>query len=264
MQPKWKPSPIIKASAVIHIGAAAAMAGGLSWPWAAGILLLNHVGITAAGLWPRSTLLGANVLILPEDARLAGEIAITIDDGPNPEVTPKVLDILDEFNAKASFFCIGRAIETYPDLACEILSRGHMIENHTYSHPHHFSLMGMGKLREEIMRAQTTIVQITGHSPRYFRAPAGLRNPFLDPVLQSLDLKLVTWTHRGFDTVTTNPDSVLARLQTHLKPGHIILLHDGHCALTVSGKPVILEVLPKFLKTLLQKDFRAVPLPYAA
>ena len=263
-QLKWKPSPAIKATAMIHLGAAAAIAGGVSWPWAAGVLLLNHVGLTTAGLWPRSTLLGVNVLTLPENARLARQIAITIDDGPNPEVTPKVLDILDEFSAKASFFCIGQAVETYPVLAREILRRGHRIENHSYSHPHHFSLMGTRKLREEIMRAQNIIAQTTGHTPQYFRAPAGLRNPLLDPVLQSLDLKLVTWTRRGFDTVTTNADTVLARLETHLKPGDILLLHDGHCANTAAGMPVILEVLPKLLKTLLQKEFRAISLPYAA
>jgi peptidoglycan-N-acetylglucosamine deacetylase len=170
--------------------------------------------------------------------------------------------MLDTFNAKASFFCPGQAIEAYPQLAREIIRRGHSIENHSYGHKHHFSLMGIGTLRREIEKAQEVITQITGYQPIYFRAPVGLRSPLLDPVLQSLNLKLVSWTRRGFDTITRNPTTVLARLERNLSAGDILLLHDGNSATTQDGKPIVLEVLPKLLAALQRAGLQAVALNY--
>lgn len=260
---RWKPSPAIKTSTALHLGAVTAMGFGIPWPWAVGTLVANHALLTAAGLWPRSTMLGANMRHLSEEACAAGQVAITIDDGPHPQVTPAVLDILDASNAKASFFCIGRAVETYPQIAREIVMRGHSIENHSYTHSHHFSLMGINALKTEISKAQDVIFQTTGYKPKYFRAPAGLRSPLLDPVLQNLSLELVSWTRRGFDTVTQDPDKVRERLEHKLKAGDILLLHDGNCAITSTGQPVILEVLPKLFDKLQNSGLQAVSLNYA-
>jgi peptidoglycan/xylan/chitin deacetylase (PgdA/CDA1 family) len=105
-------------------------------------------------------------------------------------------------------------------------------------------------MRSEIARAQESILRVTGSSPRFFRAPAGLRNPFLDPVLASLQLRLASWTRRGFDTVNRNADSVYHRLTNRLRGGDILLLHDGHAALGSTGQPVVLDVLPRLLETL--------------
>jgi peptidoglycan-N-acetylglucosamine deacetylase len=250
MMQRWKPSPTLQASAALHLGALAGIAAGLPVSWAAGAVAANHALLTAAGLWPRSTLLGSNMLRLSQAACDAHQIAITIDDGPNPEVTPAVLDILDASNAKASFFCIGRLIEAHPNLAQEIIRRGHSVENHSYGHRHHFSLMGMRSLRQEIIKTQEIISQTTGYMPAYFRAPAGLRSPLLDPILQSLDLKLVSWTRRGFDTMTNDPNKILQRLQVDLAAGDILLLHDGNCARTVTDEPVVISVLKKLLENL--------------
>ena len=260
---RWKPSSTIKASAAMHLGALAALGLGAPWPWSMGVLAANHALLTAAGLWPRSTILGANMRYLPSHSCAAGQVAITIDDGPHPQVTPAVLDILDASNAKASFFCIGKAVESYPQLAREILSRGHSIENHSYAHAHHFSLMGIKALTTEISKAQDVIFQTTGYMPKYFRAPAGLRSPLLDPVLQRLNLELVSWTRRGFDTVTQDPDKVRERLENKLQAGDILLLHDGNCAVTSLGQPVILEALPQLLNKLKNSGLQAVSLNYA-
>ena len=260
MRQPWKPSPAIKASALLHLGALSGLVAGLAWPWAVGGVLANHAVLTIAGLWPRSTLLGSNMLKLSAAACDARQIAITIDDGPHPQVTPVVLDILEASNAQATFFCIGKAVEAHPQLAREIIRRGHHIENHSYAHRHYFSVMGLSQLRNEIGRAQSVISQITGHTPVYFRAPAGLRSPLLDPVLQSLNLQLVCWTRRGFDTVTTDPSKVLQRLEKGMAAGDILLLHDGNAGLTARGRPVILDVLPKLLETMQARGFRAVSL----
>ena len=257
---RWKPSPAVQASAALHLGAIAGIATGLPLSWAAGAVVANHALLTAAGLWPRSTALGSNMLRLSRAASVANQIAITIDDGPNPEVTPAVLDILDDSNAKVSFFCIGRLVELHPYLAQEIIRRGHSIENHSYGHRHHFSLLGMKSLRQEIVKTQEIISQTTGYMPTYFRAPAGLRSPLLDPILQSLDLKLVSWTRRGFDTITDDPSKILTKLQRDLAAGDILLLHDGNCALTKNGQPVVIPVLSKLLDTLQSMGLRPVSL----
>ena len=112
----------------------------------------------------------------------------------------------------------------------------------------------------EISRAQDGILRVTGASPRFFRAPAGLRNPFLDPVLARLQLRLASWTRRGFDTVNANADAVYRRLANPLQDGDILLLHDGNAARSRGGKPVILEVLPRLLDALASKQLQPVTL----
>ena len=104
-------------------------------------------------------------------------------------------------------------------------------------------------MRSEIAGAQESISRITGSTPWFFRAPAGLRNPFLDSVLDSLQLRLASWTRRGFDTVNRNADAVYRRLTKGLCSGDILLLHDGHAALGATGQPVVLDVLPRLLET---------------
>ena len=155
---------------------------------------------------------------------------------------------------RATFFCIGERVLRYPDLAQEIVRRGHVIENHSQRHRHNFSLLGPGGMSAEVSQAQESILRVTGSSPQFFRAPAGLRNPFLDPVLARLKLRLASWTRRGFDTVSADADAVFRRLANPLQAGDILLLHDGNAARTRRGQPVILEVLPRLLDALTAGD----------
>jgi peptidoglycan/xylan/chitin deacetylase (PgdA/CDA1 family) len=261
---RWSPSPLLYASAAVHLAAAAAaLARPRVWPWALGALAANHAVLAAAGLWPRSQLLGPNWVRLPAQNG-AARVAITIDDGPDPDVTPRVLEQLAAHRARATFFCVGVRVERYADLAREIVSRGHAIENHTQRHRHNFSLLGPTGMSAEIARAQESILRVTGSTPRFFRAPAGLRNPFLDPVLARLQLHLASWTRRGFDTVNANPDAVYRRLANPLRDGDILLLHDGNAARSRGGKPVILEVLPRLLDASASMGLRPVTLRSAA
>jgi peptidoglycan-N-acetylglucosamine deacetylase len=258
---RWSPSPLLYASAAVHLGAAgAALARPPLWPWALGAVVANHAALAAAGLWPRSQLLGPNWIRLPERHGVPLGVAVTIDDGPDPEVTPLVLSQLEEHGARATFFCVGERVARYSDLAQEIVRRGHDIENHSQRHRHHFSLMGPGGMSDEISRAQDTITRVTGSSPRFFRAPAGLRNPFLDPVLVRLQLRLASWTRRGFDTVNANAEAVYRRLTDPLRDGDILLLHDGNAARTAGGRPVITEILPRVLEAIAAKQCRPVTL----
>lgn len=249
--PAWRPSALLLVSGAVHLGAAAALVSRpRAWPWALGALGLNHGVLAAAGLWPRSQLLGSNWTRLPARGELKSAVAVTIDDGPDPDVTPQVLEQLDARQARATFFCIGERVRRYSDLAQEIVRRGHAIENHSQRHRHNFSLLGPNAMGAEISRGQETISRVTGSAPLFFRAPAGLRNPFLDPILVRLGLQLARWTRRGFDTVSADGEAVFRRLATPLQGGDILLLHDGHAARTRSGTPVILEVLPRLLDTL--------------
>jgi peptidoglycan-N-acetylglucosamine deacetylase len=261
---QWTPSLTIRASAALHVVALASLGTGVPWVWPVGAVLVNHVGLTAAGLWASSQCLGANLACLSPAAYDAAQVAITIDDGPNPTVTPAVLDILDQWKAKATFFCVGQKILAHPELARQIVQRGHCIENHSYNHRHYFSLMAPKALRREISQAQEAISQVVGVKPQFFRAPAGLRNPLLDMVLQEQGLRLVSWTRRGFDTVSHDPDWVLKQLERRLSATDILLLHDGNCAHTADGIPIILDVLPKLLASVQRLNLNTVTLRNAA
>ncbi len=253
------PSPLMKTSAVLHVGAAASLAVAGAWPWALGAVVADHLLLAACGLAPRNAWLGPNWTRLPA-AAAAGRVAITIDDGPEPSVTPQVLAQLDEHGARATFFCIGERVARYPDLAREIVRRGHAIENHSQRHPNHFSLLGPGRLAREILEAQETIGEVSGSAPIFFRAPAGLRSPLLEPILMRLGLRLASWTRRGFDTVRRDASSVAAKLSRGLQAGDILLLHDGRAARTAAGSPVILEVLPRLLEDCAAAALTAVTL----
>jgi len=252
-----RPAPLIRASRALHVGAiGVVLVRPHWWPWALSAVAADHLLLAAGGLWPRSHLLGPNWTHLPPlaagspaEAPAPAAVAITIDDGPDPEVTSRVLDLLDEHDARATF-CIGERVERHPALARAIVARQHEIGNHTYRHLMRFSLLGPRGVAQEIARAQEAIGVATGEVARFFRAPAGLRNPFLEPALTRANLQLVSWTRRGFDTVNRSAGRVLDSLTRDLRDGDILLLHDGHAARTPSGSPVILEVLPRLLRVL--------------
>jgi len=263
-----RPPPFIRASVALHVAAAGViLLRPRLWPWAISAVVADHLLLVAGGLWPRSHLLGPNWTHLPpltnthgQPAAKSSAVAITIDDGPEPEVTGRVLDVLDEHGARATFFCIGERVERHPALARSIVARGHEIGNHSYRHRMSFSLLGPRGIASEVVRAQQAIGAVTGEVPRFFRAPAGLRNPFLEPALTRANLQLVSWTRRGFDTVYGSAGRVLGSLTRGLQSDDILLLHDGHAARMPSGAPVILEVLPALLRALTQARLAPITL----
>jgi len=257
----WKPTLAIKLSVALLAGCIIVTLFNPSlWLWMIGIMLINRMLLVVAGLIPRSTLLGPNIIRLPQDAAQRNEVAITIDDGPDSEVTPRVLDILDRYQAKATFFCIGKLAAKHPELCREIIRRGHAIENHSLSHNWYFSLLDPWSIHREVRDAQILLSGICGQTPRFFRATAGLRNPELEPVLAHCGLRLCTWSRRGFDTRVGDADAVFKNLVHKLKGGDILLLHDGGVARTAQGKPVIIDVLPRLLDHLARTNLLPVTL----
>ena len=257
----WQPTLLVRASIALHLLAMiAVIAEPGQWRWALGAVLANHLVLLLVGLWPRSEWLGPNWTQLPAPAAARNEIALTIDDGPDPFVTPQVLDMLDHYAIAATFFCVGEKAARYPDLCREIVRRGHAVENHSQRHRHYFALMGRSGFTRELQTAQDMLTTITGQRPLFFRAPAGLRNPFLDPVLARLGLRLASWSTRGFDTRIGDVERVKNRLLRGLRAGAILLLHDGNAARTRDGIPVILEVLPAVLAAASAAKLRFVTL----
>lgn len=231
------------------------------WVWVVGCLVVDHLIVFAGCMLPRSSIVGPNMRRFPIDRIGAREVAVTFDDGPDPAVTPQVLDILGRHGVHATFFCVGRRVAENPEVIRELVARGHQIENHTFRHSNIFSLLSPRALNRELTLAQEAISAGSRRTPAYFRAPAGVRNPWLDWVLTGLGLELVSWTRRGFDTVDSNSDRVLARLLRNLAPGDILVLHDAGSARDSSGSPVVLRVLPRLLDELKRRKLRAIPIP---
>ncbi len=261
----WRPSPLIRGSLVLHgLGALALLGSPQHWRLVAGALILNHTLLCLIGMLPRSRWLGPNLTRLPATVEHRGHVALTFDDGPDPETTPRVLDLLAASGATASFFAIGRRADAHPELITETIQRGHRVENHTYHHAYTFAFRSPWALGRDIDRAQECLTRLSGQRPAYLRAPAGIRNPWLDAVLARRGLRLAAWTRRGFDAVVGDPERVTRRLLSGLAAGDILLLHDGTAARTASGQPVVLDVLPRVLDALEVKGLRGVHLPRPA
>ena len=255
----WLPSPLLKASAALHLGALGLLAAG-RWRWALATVIADHAAMAGASLMPRSSLLGPTLTRLPPVAADRGEVALTFDDGPDPRLTPRVLDLLDAAGARASFFVIGRHAAAARELTAEIARRGHRVENHTWSHASTFAFGGPRGLAREVARTQELVEQVAGRRPRWFRPPAGFRTPLLPGVLAGERVGLASWTRRGFDAVSRRPAAVSRRLLHDLAAGDILLLHDGGRA-AAAADPVVLEVLPRVLDEIDRRGLTAVPLP---
>jgi peptidoglycan/xylan/chitin deacetylase (PgdA/CDA1 family) len=261
---RWSPSLAVRLTLWVH----STIVFGLVcwpaiWPWLLAGIVTNHLLLGAFGMWPRSSLLGGNLSRLPDGCAGKGYVALTFDDGPDPEVTPRVLELLERYQAKASFFCVAQRAARYPDLILEMVRRGHSVENHSDCHPTAFACYGPRTLYRQVKSAQYTLAAIAGCEPRFFRAPFGLRNPFLDPVLAWTSLRYVSWTRRGFDRVSRSPDKVFARLTQRLSAGDILILHDCGSHRQSVDRPIVLEVLPAILDLLVQRGLHPVSLPIA-
>jgi len=255
---------VVRLSVALHaLAALGLLLQPSGWAWLLGGIAANHLLLGAIGMWPRSRMLGPNLIRLPTMRDRGGVVALSFDDGPDPEVTPRIMDLLEQQGATASFFCIGERAEAWPEIVRDLARRGHSVENHTQRHPYAFACFGIGALRREIEAAQLTLGRLAGVSPRFFRAPAGLRSPLLDPVLSRTGLLLASWSRRGHDCVRRDPEAVLRQITSRMRDGDILLLHDGSCARTRDGTPVVLAVLPPLLDHLRARGLRAVSLPDA-
>jgi peptidoglycan/xylan/chitin deacetylase (PgdA/CDA1 family) len=155
-------------------------------------------------------------------------VALTFDDGPDPRSTPQLLELLREHAIPATFFCIGKHVAAHPELAAQIIREGHVLENHSYTHSAFINFYSKSRLQHEMAQTQTAIEKATGRAPRFYRPPVGLTNPNTFRAARKLNLQVIGWTIRSFDTVIAEPQKIIARIKRGLQPDAIILLHDGN------------------------------------
>ena len=154
-------------------------------------------------------------------------VALTFDDGPDAQSTPKLLDFLRDARVEAAFFCVGKRIAANPELAARIVREGHLLENHSYTHSNATNFFTVGRLKSELTQTQAAIQEASGAAAHLFRPPMGLSNPRVFRAAHALGLTVVGWTARGLDTRTRQPERIVHRIVRKLKPGAIVLLHDG-------------------------------------
>jgi len=207
-----------------------------TWQIALGALGAG-AGIAAWGAFhPASQLFGPTI----RSTGRPGAMALTFDDGPNPAATPQVLDLLGKYNARATFFFIGRHVRQCPELAAEVAARGHAIGNHTETHPS-LAWLSSRRIGDELASCQEAIHQATGHRPRWMRPPYGYRSPYLDAAARRAGLHgVVMWSRRLlYDWEPQPAENVIRRLRP-FRGGDIVVLHDGwHVALNADRRHVV-------------------------
>ena len=194
------------------------------WHLGLPFMMATHLVFWWGVLWPRSSMYSPVRVRLPTTQQ---RVWLTIDEGPSAD-THAVLDLLDAHAAKATFFVVGERAQSHPELVREMVRRGHAIGNHSATHPSAwFWALGPRRMDQEITRTQAILQDITGLAPRWFRAVVGFANPFVSGPLKRHGLTRVAWTARGFDAVIADPHKVLASIERQLRPGAIVLLHEG-------------------------------------
>ena len=167
------------------------------------------------------------------------QLLLTFDDGPDPEYTPKILKILNNYDIEAVFFCIGKKSQKYPDLIQKIVANGHVIGNHTWTHSWKFTFAGSEKVEKELTETERIINKIVGKRPRLFRPPFGVTNPIIAKTVHELNYKTVGWSIRSLDTVM-KPDRMKLRVTNQIGHGKVILFHDNRKS-TLEVLPAIIE-----------------------
>jgi peptidoglycan/xylan/chitin deacetylase (PgdA/CDA1 family) len=178
------------------------------------------------------------------------EVAFTFDDGPDNEVTPLILDILKEQGITAAFFVIGSRAVRNPGLIKRMDLEGHIIGGHGFLHHFFFDLLPAKSMKNELKQTADIVQDLTGKRAKLFRPPYGVTNPALARAIRSMGFHSIGWSLKSKDTLITDENVLLYRLKKKIKPGDVILFHDT--------KPVLLEMLPKFIACLKKAKFQIV------
>lgn len=194
-------------------------------PWTAAALWFGSEFFLAFHVFvPRAEGLGRVYRRFETDRR---EVWLTIDDGPDPADTPRILELLAQHGARATFFVIGKHAAAHPGLVRAIIEAGHEVAHHTQTHPlKTFWCAFPARVRRELDEA-LAVLQGLGVQPRWFRPPAGHKNVWLHPALAARNLPCVAWTTRGLERSGLGVEGVVTRLKRRVCPGAILLLHEG-------------------------------------
>ena len=219
----------------------------IHWVWFA-VIVLIWLGINAVG----SARISSNYHVKAfcnNPLETEKKIALTFDDGPSI-FTLEVLALLKKYNVKATFFCIGKNIETHPEILKQIIAEGHLVGNHSYSHSTFFDFYNAEKIREEIQKTDVLLEKFTLKKINFFRPPYGVTTPSIRRALKKTGHKVIGWNIRSLDGGTKNQDLILNRIIKRVSPGGIVLLHD-----TASHSVLVLE---QFLQFLQQNNYKVI------
>lgn len=218
------------------------------------------VGLAAHGAFYRNSFVfGPALGRLPTDAR---EVALTFDDGPNPDATPAILDTLARAGVHATFFILGRHAERWPALVRRVHDEGHAIGNHGYYHRKlHFK--SPGYVRDDLTRGADAIAQACGARPALFRAPHGFRSPWVNAVARSLGERVIGWSLGVWDSDRPGVDEIVRRTVRGVRPGSILLLHDGDGYDAEGDRRQTAAAVPAIVMRLSERGYAFVPVPAA-
>ena len=204
---------------------------------------------------PGSNVFCSTVTHGPRDGK---RVALSFDDGPDPEVTPSVLDALAKHGARATFFTIGQSLEAHPRLARRIVVEGHELGNHSWRHSRWQNFFGAAQQAREIERGAQAIAVVTGRQGRPLYRPAiGLKSPALARAAHAQQVTLVAWSLHSRDTRTADPKRMAQRVLQRIRPGDIVLMHDGHDR-PGRHRPACAQAMPLILQGLREKGLHCV------
>lgn len=211
------------------------------------------IGGAAHGAFYRnSPIFGRPISRLPTDDRA---VALTFDDGPNPDATPLVLDALASRGVKATFFVLGRHAERWPDLVRRVADEGHSIGNHGYHHRKlHFK--SPSYVREDLELGTQSIERASRVRPSLFRAPHGFRSPWVTAIARSLGQRTVGWSLGVWDSDRPGVQPIVERTVEGARPGSILLLHDGDGYDPTGDRVQTAQAVPLIVDRLLEQGYR--------
>lgn len=191
-------------------------------------------------------------------------VALTFDDGPTPGFTDRVLDILRQHHAHASFFLIGSQVKRYPELVHRMIAEGHTVGNHTWDHDHHGVWHGEAYWRDQLQRTSAALAEIIGREPTLFRAPMGFKTPPQARAVRKSAMRYIAWRVRAWDTLKISPRTICRIVTSQIRPGDIVTLHDGlEPARRNCSQESTVQALPEILKILKSRGLASMSLEQA-
>lgn len=216
--------------------------------WVVTVLVLGVVG---ALVWASASIRsGVYLKALCEARGEERKVALTFDDGPDEEMTPRLIELLRCYKAKATFFVVGDKARQHPELVQRLVAEGHTLGNHTLHHSPFSPLCTSQHYYEELFWGRDVVARLTGRRMKLYRPPFGVTNPPIARAVKALGLTTVGWSVRSLDTTRLGEERVLRRIEKGLKPGAVILLHDG--------LPQSDRLLEKVLQLLEIENYKAV------
>lgn len=185
------------------------------------LFYLSIVGIGSGFIWSQYHLKA----YLGNSSATEKVIALSFDDGPS-EFTLEILELLQQYQAKATFFCIGKQLEKHPEIAQKVVDQGHILANHSYSHSKYFDFYSADKIYQELIQTDRLIEGIVKKKPNYFRPPYGVTTPSIANAVRKTKHSVIGWSLRSNDGISSDVNAIFQRIEKGLKPGKIVLMHD--------------------------------------